>query len=873
MPMNTLFKAYFTLLIAIAVSLPNVARAYNERFEYRTRVDSAAAVRMMRQHVDKLNAPLREKIATLEANAESIQKRFSVYVGNLHQVRRLQDAYVPKTKDDAVKAKFHAYFYDVVNSASRETLFSLAKEKDLQKAINDKNAGEAVNKLLAKVREQTLKQISKGNFESPFIMKVLNERAESYSSTLTDCVREKEDVQNKIGDISVKIVPSPREFTLRGFRDMLGDAEIPLKTIRVPLASLGPDYLTYAQLAERYPKCAAKAASGKFDGIIPDRVAIYPYGEACPPKFEDEGNEVFLYKQLLLKSEKGSVPDMVIDGMKPDFFEWNTIEPIAETRNGELNMTLHPLNQIWEPNGFQKTGIHMIYTTSEELGECFQGHWEWTLVVQDDRWVNKPPRSSEWISYNECREMWKGYLRKGSFRSEPVEFNYDSEHIKGTVNLLSFPIERPEIYYAGASNPMGMIFKSDSAPDLVVPYTTQWHIKRNAFGENRDALVLHYDAPISEGGPHTDYYMIEWDGPGFIYLNGHEVFSDFYWYKKSTEVYDPNTQEMVRIDFKISYDGISDWSYSAAPWYGSCLSHSAFFDEDVKTVDVLPPFIEEAKSGVSAKGYVLSQQQMEELLLGVVIDQIDSFAEEKGHYIEHESAKILSTSRLGNSWLVEYEVKARNREERSLYYAIYSQTGKVLDALYIGDIRNSIYDETTRIEWISPRRFQLSVYKISNNDSEQSPTIYHHNFDYCITDSTFLLMNVEWNVMSDSKDDGWYCDPFGFLSRFPVSHTPWELWKKLGSNADGCWNESFSYTIPFLYSRNPEASLKYIAMAIHKEDEDKESGLYNDESSGWSWADFFDYFYHGEKDEFLLNINRLTDKKARDILLKYLESQ
>ncbi|MDE6101097.1 MAG: hypothetical protein K2G01_08630, partial [Paramuribaculum sp.] len=269
--------------------------------------------------------------------------------------------------------------------------------------------------------------------------------------------------------------------------------------------------------------------------------------------------------------------------------------------------------------------------------------------------------------------------------------------------------------------------------------------------------------------------------------------------------------ENARVRFDIAGES---YTGKAAPMMSMA---ECFRDEDATVCsNELPPFVGEGSG--SACNLVLTASQAADLLKGVVF----------GRDAAVRSAEIIAVSRLGKNWMVEFDVNGG-----SLYDAIYTPEGKLLDAVYLGfvpsDGEASVDDnmkpgEYSRVKRTGPREISLVVFRSVKDDYGWNT--YHHQFRYKMTDEAFLLERCEWNFPESANPYKWaYIDPFGFLCRFPASCTPWRLLDKLGSRVDGENAEGFREdSMCSLYRRNPAAFFER-ALADHRYGREAESAV------------------------------------------------
>ena len=912
-------QSCITFLVALVFFASLSTSAQNPGFRRQTVIDTAAAVGMMKEHIDRLNRPTVDRIAWLKDSTSQLMAEKQVFADSLSSVVDLLDHFAVKIKDKDRAATYLAYFTAVFDRLPEKDILAMAKEKDVEKALRNKNPESAVAELTARVREKALKRISKGELDAPFIHDTLVGRHNRYCGAIALINGRIGENREEIGRCEASVVKVP-SFDYRKFTEITGETDCPNRQIRTAVSD--PNYRSYEQLAAQFPAAAFKSVGGRFNGVIADRVAVFPYGEGTPGKSDLTWEEGVFYKRAVVKSENGTMADLILEPIFDDRFFYSENYGVAD-----LGLML--LMETWGAGESPKDGLELIFS-------CLGDAESYTIAEENAKWVKKEPLNAMYLSYSKSRKLWDDVLKERGLAREAEKFSYKVEYCddyKGETEILWFPVFYRDIQFK-------TVFKSPDLPDLVVPAVglKGFYVAENAFGQRNDGLAVVYEGTASTGGSYVELYKIsQSDYGGISILNGNDTHECLYWELVYTSANDPETGDgrwvklIGDIDGNIGniampdevkryvvadkegreqkltlihlwdegYDAYlggryvgrvspqwkkrlslswgekgrnvrSDVPKSLLPSFevlkgsllgdgdvveyysGSCGEDielwlvqngenarvrfdiagesytgkaapmmsmaECFRDEDASVCsNELPPFVGEGSG--SACNLVLTASQAAGLLKGVVF----------GRDAAVRSAEIIAVSRLGKNWMVEFDVN-----DGSLYDAIYTPEGKLLDAVYLGfvpsdgeasdDGDDMMPREYSRVKRTGPREISLVVFR-SVKDNYGWNT-YHHQFRYKMTDEAFLLERCEWNFPESANPYKWaYIDPFGFLCRFPASCTPWPLLDKLGSrvdgeNAEGFWEDSMCS----LYRRNPAAFFER-ALADHRYGREAESAV------------------------------------------------
>lgn len=843
-------------------------------FRRQTVVDTAAAVGMMKEHIDRLNRPTIDRIARLKDSTSRLMAERQVFADSLSPVVDLLDHFAVKIKDKELAAAYLAYFTDVFDRSPQKSILAMAKEKDVEKALRNKNPERAVAELTAKLREKVLKRISKGELDAPFIHDTLVGRQSRYRGAVALIDRMIGENREEIGRCEASVVKVPA-FDYRKFTEITGETVCPTKQIRTAVSD--PNYRSYEQLAAQYPAAALKSVTGRFNGIIADRVAVFPYGEGTPGNSDITGEDGFFYKRAVVKSENGTMADLILEPIFDDRFFYSENDGVA-------GLDLISLMETWGVGESPKDGLEIHFSDLLDFTASY------TYAEGNAKWVKKEPLNAMYLSYSKSRKLWDDVLKEKGFVREAKKYCWKTKYEdddKGETEILWFPVGYNDSVFK-------TVFKSPQLTNLIVPSTgfKGFNVVEDAFGQGNDGLVVSYDESPSMGGPYANVYKRIYEGPAVHSLNGSVIADGTDWELAYTIINDPKTgssrwvkltedntdyvegkievlstwiyvnryrvvgregveQKLTLIHFwdegyEVYLDGRyvgrvspqwkkrlslswgekgrnvrNDVPKSLLPSFevlkgsllgdgdvveyysGSCgedielwlvqngendkvrldiagesytgkaapmMSMAECFRDEDATVcsNELPPFV--GKGSGSACNLVLTASPAADLLKGVVFGKDDAV----------RSAKIIATSRLGKNWMVEFDVNGG-----SLYDAIYTPEGKLLDAVYLGfvpsdgeasdDGDDMMTREYSRVKRTGPREISLVVFRSVKDDYGWNT--YHHRFQYKMTDEAFLLEHCEWNFPESANPYKWaYIDPFGFLCRFPASCTPGRCW-------------------------------------------------------------------------------------------------
>lgn len=970
--MNKAIGIPITFIFVFALICAGKASAASDKVVRLTKVDTMAAVAIMKACIEKENKPIFDEIGKLNELIQKSTLKKKLITDSLIKVKYLIDNFDYKIKDKLLAEYYLAYFTEVFEKTSVNGILALAKVKDVEKARKNKKAEEAIIKLFSKTREKALKKISQGKLEAPFIVDTLHAHNARFRKSIDRLDNEIDKWTESLGEIKKKLKKVP-PFGRKQYVEITGDAAIPIKEQSVSIASLGDDYCTYAQLAKQYPDLASQGITGKFDGFIEDRLALFPFGEK---KTIDWGEDkIIALNNVIVKSEKGTVADLILNC---ETLRISQSDPQFGYDEFGLNLGMETVSGIWSTNDLAMDGLKIEFSPREPFSEAAGESDETMFVFEEGGWICKTPLETEYLTYDECMSLWSDFFQERGVGMSPAQIRFNTECGNGEKALMWFPFGNPDDIknkggLAKLVNPE-IVFKCSDMPDLRLPATNfkKWKVAENFFGDGNDGLVVSYEYPPEKGGAYADVYQIVFDGPFWYSLNGIERYSEFGWQKKCTVIEDLKTRELLPIEIsgnnsifnmtkilegsvvskdenelkvliminRLTDESIADISVIAwvdGEFMGSLkpelYSDNSGEDYRINMPEYLLPKFEQAKGCIlSGKENVLycegQMGQINELMsiddnIFLKIDGkyysgklklrfiygndalakfvgkkfADSYDETpefircqgvnqsscKNLTLRSSQAKtllegvvyggkvneatILSTTRLGKNWLIEYNV-----DDGRLYDAIYTPQGILLDALYLGS-QPKLNDtgswdnsqERTRAERCGPNRIKVSVFKAIKDT--YGLNAYQHEFSYIISDGAFILESADWNEPECANPYKWaYIQPAEFLRRFPESQTPWELWYELSRKVDGENAEGFWWNdMPALYRRNRDAFFKQAA-----------SDMLNNRKTPKIALEFLksavseEYLETGE---LMSDISRIKDPKTREIILNIINNQ
>ena len=705
---------------------------------------------------------------------------------------------------------------------------------DDKKKILAEQDQEKLAKKLEKFKSKELKEAGKGNLEKTVVSVWLSMRHKMLAEQQRRCEAEMSEANDNMAELRRQLVPEISEFTGDEYRKMFPGDEFPVRQLTVSLKGTGRHSLSY--YAKKYPYMMKKSISGKFNGFLEDKLYLFPLESSIDS--ESVTDDIFVATRLLLKSEKGTVPDCIIGSKNEEGYELLRIMIMTSGEYQGMNAEVTTLTDCWEKGADKRDGVFF----SAGHGEDEQTDML-TYVFDGDRWSNRPPFNPRYITYDGCQQLVpERIINKEPLRYKWSENNELELYEGGTLNLIA----------VASTNGISALIKSDGIDDLEVPASGLVGFKI-VDGNPHDLLVLYYDGPKSEI---AEIYAVSWSGPFSYSLNGTGIDGSFKW-EKVGFVPDSNVGKIIPIR-----------SYSNPGrngWYEEITSE----DETYKVNGIL-------KKSEEPVQWSLVQQQLDmKLPDSVSVDEIkrniqqfcnnvlgaDSIPRDL-NYVQTDrllrgaafhvpsGAIIEGWAPIAGNVLVQIVSKPEKEEfsdkiVQHRYLALYSPSGELKDAVWIGKFfpeeelnSKDLSNEHTAFFWMSPRRFKILAYKMVESDGERFNGI--NELEYIVADDRFVVTSYLWNIGECTTYSVWpYMEPVSFLKRFPLKSTPWDLWYNYARHTDGEYAESLYVSdLHALYSRNPEMFLKKAAKVFSAKESKEENMAYQFFNQGM----FLDYY-------------------------------
>lgn len=536
----------------------------------RTVVDTVAAMDMIKNKIEAKNQPYKLKIQTIESDIKHLEAKIKVNNDSIKKLEYLRESLAPKIKDRDLVAEIANYIGWSMVKMPDDSIFAYCKEKDLKKAKGSDAPVFALDALKSKTRENILKKAYKGDFSSGFAKGCLDyiNNMTRYESTHLEFKKNQLEKTRKAEASAITSVPT--YFTADLWLNEMPNRDVPTKVITEQRQRRDADDLSYQELVGKYynktglnNKVAPEMADcylvieGKFNGIINDRLCIFP----IDGRKEEISDDYYydLFKKVKIVSEKGTVPELIINASKE---LGETGFYISHGPDYALtNFAIENLKDIWDISGniIQQDGLILsLHPEGSTIGSLY------TYLFENGRWVNKAPLNPDYLSFDDCYKL----LNEKGEHIEPIRFNYkvldeyeDESTYYGepeSVNLL--PLNRKKIglskdgdskiYIKSKSiNKVGneSTGKEEffSLDDLVLDGNNFFNIavEKDYWSKGDDALIVIYNDVENDTIKELEIYRISWSGPDYDYLNGIGIDISCCWEKRLEGVLNTKTGE------------------------------------------------------------------------------------------------------------------------------------------------------------------------------------------------------------------------------------------------------------------------------------------------------------------------------------------
>lgn len=529
---------------------------------YYTVVDTVNAMRQMREKKDVINAPVKAQIDDIQKEIKENAKKLAETEDSMSFLNSLKDDYAPKVVDNSYNQKMTEFLVESMSKVPMDAFLGFCNPKDVEKARKKDNIG-ALEELRRKVAEKTLKKAEKGDYVSGVAEGVLNFFCDQTLTTKKKLSNEESELNKKKKKLEDRIEKAPETFTISAWRNDMTGIEVPTKVIKVRKERRGPDDLSFDELRHEYDIPLYRDAwekfdsagyfprlfvEGKFDGIIKDRLGIFPVKSSkIEPEGENVDNPYEIFGKFIIVSENSPIENAEKDY---NVYLCNSAEFPG------CGFSLEPLNELWSINGNEERRDGFILSLNPLESSITE---QYTYVLENGKWVNKSPFDPRYLSFDECLQIMKNEggkpkITEFSFRLNDAvdenDVNTDSIS-KTTVELMlvgdsSLGLEGNGIYVKTISRKKGeeenskfslqaLRFDSEDFYSMV--------IKKDYFASGDDALVIYYQNNANPSELRVEFYKYGWNGPEVSFMNGLEILTEGKWIKALEGVYDKLTDE------------------------------------------------------------------------------------------------------------------------------------------------------------------------------------------------------------------------------------------------------------------------------------------------------------------------------------------
>lgn len=514
-------------------------------------IDNVAARNAILNMRNKALQPYEKKLESLKSENKDILKQIAElnedydYFDELDII--LTDYVSEKGKlidkeDIEIMADFFSYIKD---DLSDSLVFSICKEKELDKAYSKRDSDEE----LARLREKTLnneeKHIRKGDVSSGLLQQIVSMELDDIEYSLESLNARKKEIESRITNLNDTIDSKGKFYTVDNWNLIMGSTPYPTKTTTVNWISIDNDPTPLSEQISRYVSnlnsVTPPLINGKFDSLLPETLYLIPSGTT--KNFYDSG--IMGYSKMKIVSEHGTVPELLIDTERFPMY----VDGLLCFYNCDNDNKFSPfvdiktIRDIWEENGDPRDGILLSGYPGE--AQCVTSY---TLVLDNGKWVNRAPINPTYMTYEECIE----HLVRHQQSPDIKQFNYNDPELKSYShsNVSIFPIRKNWIGLSENRNIVddGEIFFKTKPyiGEFNVPAKNfaGYSVQKNFGGIDDDAIMVIYENKVGNTVTNRwcDLYLCSWSGPGLSCLNG-EYDMDLYWQYTASGIYNFETQE------------------------------------------------------------------------------------------------------------------------------------------------------------------------------------------------------------------------------------------------------------------------------------------------------------------------------------------
>lgn len=311
---------------------------------------------------------------------------------------------------------------------------------------------------------------------------------------------------------------------------------------------------TYSSLIDRYyssPKMqealnnAAEddyfkvSITGRFNGADEDRLTIFPVESSLT-----ESEDLKAYGKMLIKSEKGTVPNLIIEKEKDEEclgFGFDDVQM------DDIGISL--LDETFEKRGPKRHGVLVtVHPEGSTVGKCY------TYLLRNGQWTITPPVTPYYMDFAQCAAMWPEDYNKLKINGTWCK-NWDGAKQSNTVALFPQPSGN---YQIKMNTKEGDMVDNESGEVIGTPVGVGTYPDWWEHGEELLLVELAGDTPTAK------LYRLAWEVPDASYMNGKCTYDGSSWLEVGTAVRDekaPTGWRVTKTDAEMLRYQSPWWNY------------------------------------------------------------------------------------------------------------------------------------------------------------------------------------------------------------------------------------------------------------------------------------------------------------------------
>lgn len=262
------------------------------------------------------------------------------------------------------------------------------------------------------------------------------------------------------------------------------------------------------------------SATGRFNGTDLDRLTIFPV-EGSLVK-----NEYFAgYAQMLIKSENGTTPDLIIDTQKDSDFPFT----FGQGTIGD-DIGISDLSYADGEEGRKHDGLKVsIHPEGSTIGIVY------TYLLRDGKWEITPPRNPCYMTMQECADAWpESYYNlrvTGTWCKD-----LDGKPQINTVALFPMPATDEYLIKMNTSGDYDTMEVVDNVPDSIKGKPLRVSTYPDWWPSGEELLLVE----LQGGEADAILYRLAWNDPDAYYINGRLQCNGGLWSRVGTATRDAN---------------------------------------------------------------------------------------------------------------------------------------------------------------------------------------------------------------------------------------------------------------------------------------------------------------------------------------------